>query len=129
MHLHHPVAQRGHDVFPHHGMVGVDGVAGARVVLVVAFVVRQHVEDRVLDPAETERRPQFVSLGRVIEDHVQDHLDARLMEGLDHFLELQRLLAHASRTAVGRFWRTEDDGIVAPVFPEWLPVCGLMPIT
>ena len=76
MHLHHPIAQRGQDVIPHHGMVGVDGVAGARVVLVVAFIVRQHVEDRVINPAETECRPLFVSLGRVIEDHVQDHFDA-----------------------------------------------------
>ena len=120
MHLDHPVTQRGQDVVPHHGMVGIDGVAGARVVLVVAFVVRQRVEDRVINPAETERRPQFVSLRRVIEHHVQDHFDARHVKGPDHFLELQLLLTHASRTAVGSFGRKEGHGIVAPVIPEWL---------
>ena len=120
MHLHHPIAQRGQDVVPHHGMVGVDGVAGARVVLVVAFVVRQRVEDRVIHPAETERRPQFVSLRRVIEHHVQNHFDAGLMKGPDHFLELQLLLAQASRTAVGSFRRKEGHGIVSPVIPERL---------
>ena len=71
---------------------------------------------------ETQRRPSFVSLGRVSEEHIEDNLDACPMEGLDHFLELQRLLTYPSRTALGGFRRRKGDGIVAPVIPEWL-VC------
>jgi len=57
MHLDHPITERGQDVVPHHGMVGVDWcLPGPRVVLVVAFVARQRVEDRVVHPTETERR-------------------------------------------------------------------------
>src|SRR5437879_13282714 len=101
-------------------MVGIDGVARAREIPVGTLIVRQHVEDRVINPAETECRPLFVSLGRVSEHHVQEHLDARPMEGLDHFPDFQLLLTHMSRTAIGSFWRKEGHGIVAPVVPAWL---------
>ena len=101
-------------------MIGVDGVAGAREVSIRTFIVRQHVEDRVINPAETQCRPLFISLGRMIEDHVQEYLDARPMEGLDHFLEFQFLLTRSSRTAIGSFRREEGHGIVAPVIPERL---------
>ena len=120
MHLDHPITERGQDVVSHHGMVGVDGVAGSRVVLVVAFVARQRVEDRVIHPTETERRPQFISLRRVIEHHVQDHFNSGFVKGLNHFPELQFLLAQTSRTAVGSFGRKENHGIVSPVILEWL---------
>ena len=81
-------------------MVGVDGVACAGIVLIVAFVACQRVEDRVIHSPETERRTQLVSLRCVIEHHVQNHLDAGLVKGPDHFLELQLLLAQTSRTAI-----------------------------
>ena len=64
-HLDHPITERGQDVVSYHGMVGVDGIASPGIVFVVAFVARQHVEDRVIHPTETERRSQFVSLCRI----------------------------------------------------------------
>ena len=79
MHLGRPITERGQNVVLHHRMVGVDGIASAGEVLVVALVSRQGVEDRVVYPTETEGRPQFVVFRRVIEDHVQDHFDACVM--------------------------------------------------
>ena len=62
----------------------------------------------------------------MIEHHVQDHFDAGLVKGADHFLELHRLLAQTSRIAVGGFGRTEEHGIVSPVIPEQL-ICLRIP--
>jgi hypothetical protein len=70
-----------------HRVIDINGIARTRVVPVPTFVVCQHVEDRVINPVETKCGPLFVSLGRVIEDHVKEHLNARRMEGPDHFLE------------------------------------------
>src|SRR6185437_8728732 len=53
VHFHDPVAQRGEDVFPHRRMVGVDSIAGARIILVMALVVGQRIEGRVIDAAKT----------------------------------------------------------------------------
>ena len=121
MHLDHPITERGQDVVSYHGMVGVDGIASPGIVFVVAFVARQHVEDRVIHPTETERRSQFVSLCRMIEHHVQNHFDAGAVKGPDHFLELQLLLTQTSRVAIGSFGRKERCGIVSPVVPQRLP--------
>ena len=126
MHLDRPISQRGQDKFPHHGIVGIDGIASSRVILVVALVVLQVVKDRVIHPAETERRSQFVSFRRVIEHHVQNHFDAGLVKGLDHFLELQLLLAQTCQTAVGGFGREKGHRIVSPVIPERLTSFGIL---
>ena len=56
----------------------------------------------------------------MVKDHVQDHFDSGFVKGLDHFPELQFLLAQTSRTAVGSFRREENYGIVSPVITEWL---------
>ena len=120
MHFDHPITERGQDVVSHHGMVGVDCIASPGIVLVVAFVARQRVEDRVIHPTEAQRRSQFVSLRRMIEHHVQNHFDASLVKGPDHFLEFQLLLPQTSRTAVGSFGRKERYGIVSPVVPQRL---------
>src|ERR1039458_9742187 len=67
----------------HHGVVGVDGIAGAGEILVVALVARQRIEDGIVDATETKRRPQFISLRRVIEDDIQNHFNAGIEVILD----------------------------------------------
>ena len=120
MHFDRPMAERGQDVVSHHGVVGVDGVAGSGVVPIVALVAGQGVKDRVIDTPETERRAQLVSLRGVIEDHIQNHFNAGIVKSPHHFLELQLLLAHASGTAVGSFGCKKRYRIVSPVVPEGL---------
>ena len=46
------------------------------------------VVGRVVDPPEAVGRPRLVPLGRVVVDDVEDDLDVRLVQGLDHRPEL-----------------------------------------
>ena len=76
VHLHHPVAQRVEDEVAHHRMRRIDRLSRAGEVAVEALVVVQPVVDRVVDPAKADRRPQLVAFDRVVENDVEDHLDA-----------------------------------------------------
>ena len=60
----------------------------------------------------------MVALGRVVVDHVEDDLDARGVEGLDHPLELLHLLAALARRGVAVVRRQEADRVVAPVVAQ-----------
>ncbi len=83
----------------------------------MARIVRQPVVRGVVQPPEGQRRPQVVPLGGVVVDHVEDHLDARLVQRPDRRLELQHLLAAVARgVAVVR--GEETDGVVAPVVAQ-----------
>ena len=89
VHLEHPVTQAVHDELERARVGHVERIAAAGVVHVVARALRHEaVVGGVVDAAETERRPQVIALRRVVVDHVEDHLDAGLVEGLDHGLEL-----------------------------------------
>ena len=96
--LDHEVAERVHDQAQHARVHRVEAVAGAREVHVVPRVVgREPVVGGVVDTLEREHRAEVVSLGRVVVDDVEDHLDARAVERLDHPLELPHLLAARPR--------------------------------
>ena len=99
VHLGHPVPQRVHDQLQRVRVPDVEAVAGAGVVHVVALVVvDQPVVRGVVDAAHRQRRAHVVALGGVVVDHVEDDLDARLVQGAHHRLELLHL-------AAGRAWR------------------------
>ena len=88
VHFFDPVAQAVHDHPPDDRMVGVERVAAAGVVGVARAAVFEDVVGRVVDAAEAERRPGLIALGRVVEHHVEDDLDARPVQGLDHVAKL-----------------------------------------
>src|ERR1700722_10999279 len=111
MHLAHPIAQGCENMFPNDGMVGVNRIPGARVVLVVALVSREHIEDWIIDTAKAERGTEFVSFRGVIKYDIENHLYAGLVEGSHHLLELDFLLTHASGAAIGSFGRAQRHGI------------------
>jgi hypothetical protein len=115
-HLGHPVAQGVHDQLEHRRVAGIERVAGAGVVQVVAGLVRlQLVVGSVVDAAEGEGRAEVVALGGVVVDDVEDHLEAGGVERLDHRLELADRTAR--RPVVGEVGRggEEADRVVAPV--------------
>jgi hypothetical protein len=56
-----------------------------------------------------------VALGGVVVDDVEDHLDAGLVQRLDHRLELQHLLPAGAVGGVPVVRGEEADGVVAPV--------------
>ncbi len=51
----------------------------------------------------------------MIEDHIQDHLDAGPVTGLHHLFEFHHLLAHAPRAAIAGLGRKKADRVIAPV--------------
>ena len=89
----YPVAEAMEDHLADDGMVSVERVAAAGVVAIVLAAVLQHVVDAVLQPLVAQRRALLVAFSRVVEDHVQDHLDAGGVQRADHLLELADLAA------------------------------------
>ena len=117
--LDHPVAQRVHDQAQDARVLGVERVAGARVVHVVARVVgHEPVVRLVVDALEGQHRAEVVALRGVVVDDVEDHLDARAVQRLDHALELAHLLAVLAGGGVARVRGEEADRRVAPVVGE-----------
>ena len=118
VHLGHPVAKAVHDQLQHVRVAHVHAVAGAGEVEVVARVVlHRAVVREVVDPAHRQRRAEVVALGGVVVHDVEDHLDARSVEGLDHRLELLHLPeCRRRRVAVVRC--EERDRVVAPVVAQ-----------
>ena len=57
----------------------------------------------------------MVALGRVVVDDVEDHLDSRAVERLDHALELAHLFAVGAGGRVERVRGEVADRRVAPV--------------
>ena len=86
------------------------------VVDVVALVRREPVIGGVVDALEGQGRPQLVAFGRVVVDHVEDHLDPGIVEMAHHLLDL----VDEGRREVARLRREEADGVVAPVVPQSL---------
>ena len=86
IHVHRldPVAKAVHDHPPDDRLVGVERVARARVVGVAGAVVLEDVVGHVVEPAKAQRRPVVVAFGGVVEDDVENDLDARSMQRLDH---------------------------------------------
>ena len=65
----------------HQRMIAVDGVAAAGVVAIAAPVGRiEVIEDLVCQPLEVDRRAVRAAFGGVIEHHVEQHADARIVQ-------------------------------------------------
>ena len=120
VHLFHPVAQAVLDQPPHDRVIGVERVSRARVVRIAAPVRLEQVVGVVREPAQAERGSGVIALRSVVEDGVEDHLDARAVERLDHVAELVERPERIAPRAV-RVVRCEQcDGGVAPVVGETL---------
>ena len=96
-------------------MVGVEGVPGAGVVGVARAVVLEDVVGGVVEAAEAQRRPALVALRGVVEHDVEDDLDARPVQRLDHVAELVHRAERIPARAVRLVRREERDRRVAPV--------------
>ena len=68
--------------------------------------------------------PELVALGGVVVDHVEDDLDARLVQRLDHALELGDLLTPRAVCRVAVVRGEEPDRVVAPVVRQALVAQG-----
>jgi len=119
VHLEHPVPQRVHDQPQGLVRADVEAVPGAGGVVVELRLVGHHpVVVEVVDAAERQRRAEVVALGGVVVDHVEDDLDPRPVQLLDHRLELLHLLAAGAEGRVVVVRGEEADGVVAPVVAQ-----------
>jgi hypothetical protein len=88
----------------------------------VGAVVGLTVVGAVVDAAQARTGPADALLGGVVVHHVEDHLQARLVQELDHALELAKdRLRPASPVLPGRVGgvrREEVERVVAPVVAE-----------
>src|SRR6267142_961231 len=94
--------------------------AGGEVDVVPAILGTQAVVGGVVDAAEAEGRSEVIALGGVVVDDVEDHLDAVLVQRLDHRLELVERRPEPAAGRVAKVRSEEADGVVAPVIAEAL---------
>ncbi len=119
VHLGHPVPEGVHQELEDVGVPHVQGVAGARVVDVVARVLGiEAVVGGIVDALERQRGAEVVPLRRVVVDDVEQHLDTRGVERLHQLLELLHLLAERAARRVLVVGREVADRVVAPVVPQ-----------
>jgi hypothetical protein len=69
-------------------MVGVERVTGAAIVGVARAVVLEDVVRGIVQPPEAQGRPALVTLRGVVEHDVENYLDPRPVQRLDHVAEL-----------------------------------------
>ncbi len=123
LHLLRPVAQRVQHQPLRDRVAEVDRVADAGDVDVHAVGVLA-VVGGVVESAEACARPADAFLGGVVVDHVQHHLDARLVQQLHHPLELAQhplgTLGLRLPRRVRRVRAEEVQGVVAPVVGQAL---------
>ena len=112
-----PVAEAVDNEFANGGVVAVNGVSAARVVCEGALLV-ENIPGFVIDAAEGEDGSISTAFGRVIKNDIQHDLDARLVEGGDHFLHFPHGEAFAGPGGVAGFRSEEADRAIPPVIAE-----------
>ena len=100
-------------------MVAVEGIAHPGEVVILA-VGGEHIVDVVVQALEGKEGALLVALGGVVDHHVQNNLNAVLVEGADQMLELGTLMVEFRGGGVAGVGGKEADGVVAPVV-EQLP--------
>lgn len=92
-------------------MRGIHRITCAGIVHVVAVLTGNGAVVReIVDPLKRQRRAQLVTLGGVVIDHVEDHLDTGIVEGTHHVAEP----LNAVRATVARCRREEVKSVIAP---------------
>ena len=115
VHLENPVTQTIHDQLQNPRMLHVQRVSGARIVHVVARIVRHKaVVGAVVDALERERWAKMIAFRRVVVDNIQNHFESRRVQGLDHGLEF----ADGVGCQIARLKCKKSDGVVSPVVAQ-----------
>ncbi len=97
-------------------MIGVDGIPAAGKVQVAALVdAIEQVEGLVAKSLEIKDRAVGPSLGRMIEDHVQDNAHPCPMQGLDQVPEFIAMGPGLGGDTIARVGGIETVSAVAPI--------------
>jgi hypothetical protein len=109
------IAQAVQDELLTERMIRVERVAHAAKILVrLRMRGIQDVISAVVDPPEAKRRSKPVGFAGVIEDHVQDHFDACLMQSLYHVAKLVHVRSGGRTDAVSGMRPEKIHRVVAP---------------
>jgi hypothetical protein len=99
VHLLEPVTEAVQYKPANDGMIRVERISRPAVIRIARRILIENVVRAVIQAAETQRWPTVISLGRVVEDDVEDDLDPGAMECLHHIAELihsaERVLTRA----------------------------------
>ena len=118
VHVDDPIPQAVHDELQHVGVPRVETVARARVVDVATEIFGiEPVVRGVVDALQRQHRPEVVTLGGVVVDDVEDHLEPRVVQPPHHPFELAHLLPALTGAAVLVVGREVRDRVVTPVVP------------
>ena len=116
VHVLYPVAQAVQHHLQDARVADVHRVAAAAQVLVaVARAGSQPVPAGVVQAAPADRGPALVTLGGVVVDDIQQHLDAGRVQAAHHLAEL---VARVRRGGVARLQAEEAQRVVAPVVAQ-----------
>src|SRR5262249_39276798 len=115
MHLLNPVTETVQDHTANNGMISVEGVSRAAVISVARAVLFENIVGVVLQTAKTQRGPTVVSFSSVIEDNVENNLDARPVQRLDHVTKFINRSEWILTRAVALVRSEERDGRISPV--------------
>ena len=117
MHLGHPVAQAVQHQLQHARLAQVQRIAAAAVVVISRTLIGwQAVAAGIVQAAPAQGGAVFITLGGVVEHHIQQHLDARAVQGLHHAAELIARVRRVCRQV--RRGAKKAQRVVAPVVAQ-----------
>src|SRR4051812_30199708 len=100
LHVHNPIAQTVHHQAKHIGQIGIEGVAGAGVIVIMPFVLTEPVITGIVYALKRKGWTSLISLSGMVVDHIKYHFDPILMERLHHVFEFRHLLSFSATARV-----------------------------
>ena len=100
-------------------MAHIEAISRPGVVHVIAGIVGdQAIIGGIVNALERKHGAQVIALCGMVVDDIEDHLDASLVQGLHHLLELLHLLPPLASAGVFVMGGKIADGIVTPVVAQ-----------
>ena len=120
-----PVTKAVEDEIPDHGLVAIERVAATAEVQVIA-VGGEQIVGFVVESAERNDRSGRITFRGVVEDDIENDLDARSVEALDQIFEFVDLLPLIAACGEARFRCAEGQRAVTPVIAERFAGVGVL---
>src|SRR5512146_3089681 len=99
-------------------MVGIQGIARTAVIRIAGAVWLQDVVAEVVKATKAQGWPRVVAFGGVVEDDIQDDLDAGLVQRRDYVAKLVHRAERIAARAVRLVRSKKRHGSVAPIVDQ-----------
>ena len=121
MHFCHPIAQTIKDHVPDHRMVTVDSIAAAGIIEIFTTDRINYIVNTIVQSAKRCCLLIFISLGRMIEDHVEDDLNAGFVQGFNHGFEFSDSAVNCFIRCISNFGSKKTQGMISPKIEQRRP--------